>query len=170
MGTKGEELAKIHKYILDNLRYFCDPHPEGLGWERPGGIPKFYVEHPEQWTLDLKRVEDLKRAARRREAVLGREDTTVSRGMASETKEILDTIRRMYQEGRSSAEIAEFLGVRERAITQVLLMGDGAYDNSASAPVISPVVNTFTQNWGRNWAVGGHRNGNGNGQHKDQPL
>ena len=170
MGTRDEEIARIRKYIQENMHYFCDPQPEGLGWPRPGGLPKYYLENPDEWQLDLQRVQDLKKAARRREAALGREDTTVSRGMAPETKEVLDSIRRMHQEGHSSTEIADILGVREQAITQVLLMGNGAYDTRASGPAFSPVVDAFTRNWGRNSPAGGHRNGNGNGHHKNHAL
>ena len=114
MGTRDEEIARIRKYIQDNMHYFCDPQPEGIGWPRPGGLPKYYIDNPDEWELDLQRVQDLKKAARRREAALGREDTTVSRGMAPETKEVLDSIRRMHQEGRSTAEIAEVLGSGNR--------------------------------------------------------
>ena len=170
MGTRDDEIARIRKYIQENMRYFCAQPPEGIGWPRPGGLPKYYIDNPDEWQLDLQRVQDLKKAARRREAALGREDTTVSRGMAPETKEVLDSIRRMHQEGHSTAEIAEVLGVREQAITQVLLMGNGAYDTRASGPAFSPVVDAFTRNWGRNSPAGGQRNGNGNGHHKDHPL
>ena len=169
MGTRDDEIARIRKYIQENMRYFCAQPPEGIGWPRPGGLPKYYLDNPDEWELDLQRVQDLKKAARR-EAALGREDTTVSRGMAPETKEVLDSIRRMHQEGHSSAEIAEILGVREQAITQVLLMGNGAYDTKTTGPIFSPVVDAFTRNWGRNPPAGGHRNGNGNGHHKDHPL
>ena len=169
MGTNDDELARIHRYVLENIAYFCDPYPEGLGWERPGGIPKFYQANLGQWELDLKRVEDLKRTARLRDAAAGREDLTVSRGMAPHTKEILDSIRRMHQEGLSPAAIAAVLRVRERAIRNVLVMGYGAYDTSDSGAVLDPLVNSFTQRWGRTVQAGGHKNGNGNG-HKDSPI
>ena len=168
MDANDEELDRIHRYVLDNIAYFCDPHPEGLGWERPGGIPKFYRDNPAQWELDLKRVEDLKRAARLREAAAGREEPTASQGMAPHTKEILDSIRRMHQEGISAAEIAHVLRVRERAIRSVLAMGVSAYDNSPSGAVTDPLVREFTQRWGRIVPEGGDRNGNRNGNgHKD---
>ena len=170
MGTRDDGIARIRRYIQENMHYFCAAPPEGMGWPRPGGLPKYYVDNPDEWQLDLQRVQDLKKAARRREAALGREDTTVSRGMEPQTKEALDSIRRMHQEGRNPAEIAEALDVREQAITQVLLMGNGVYDTSVPGPAFSPVVDAFTKNWGRNPPAGGHRNGNGNGHHKDSPL
>ena len=169
MSTNDEKLDSINNFVLENLGYFCDPYPEGLGWPRPGGIPKFYLENPDQWALDLARVEELKRAAELRAAAAGREDLTVSRGMAPDTKEILDSIRRMHHEGMSPAAIAEVLRVRERAIRNVLVMGYGAYDTNASGAVLDPLVNSFTQQWGRTLQAGGHKNGNGNG-HKDGTL
>ena len=73
MGTSEEELAKIHIYVMENMGYFCDPHPEGLGWPRPGGVPKYYLDHPDEWELDLNRIEDLREAAPLRNAAAGRE-------------------------------------------------------------------------------------------------
>ena len=169
MGTREEELARIGKYIRENMDYFCSPPPEGLGWPRPGGLPKYYLNNPEEWGLDLQRVEDLKRAATLREAVEGG-DLTSSRRMASETRELLDAIRKMHQEGQTSAAIAEVLGVRERAIINVLALGPTAYDARAAGVPVDPKLNVFTQTWGRSLQPGGHQNGNGNGHHKDGAL
>ena len=169
MGTRESDMDKIQQFIHENMSYFCDPHPNGLGWPRPGGLPEFYLNNPNQYKLDLKRIQHLKRAATLREAVEGG-DLTESRRMATETREILDSIRRMHQEGRSPAEIAEILGVRERAIINVLALGPTAYDTRGSGAPVDPKLKAFTQTWGRTLHPGGHRNGNGNGHHKDSAL
>ena len=169
MGTRESDLDKIQQFIYENVSYFCDPHPNGLGWPRPGGLPEFYLKNPNEYRLDLKRIQDLKKAARTREAVDGG-DLTASRRMAAETREVLDSIRRMHQEGRSPAEIADVLGVRERAIINVLALGPGAYDARGSGSPVDPKLNVFTQTWGRSLQPGGHQNGNGNGHHKNGAL
>ena len=168
MGTREEELARIGKYIRENMDYFCSPPPEGLGWPRPGGLPKYYLNNPKEWGLDLQRVESLKKAAKLREVVEG-SDLTSSRRMASETRDLLDAIRKMHQDGQTPTEIAESLGVRERAIINVLALGPTAYDRSAPGEPVDPKLKVFTQTWGRTLQPGGHhngnRNGNGNGHH-----
>ena len=111
-------------------------------------------------------MESLKKAATLRQVVEGG-DLTASRRMASETREILDSIRKLHQEGRTPAEIAEVLGVRERAIINVLALGPEAYNTRASGAPVDPKLNTFAQSWGRSLQPGGRRNGNGNGHHKD---
>ena len=170
MGNRDEELAKIHRYVMDNRRFFYAPHPEGLAWKRLGGAPQFYLENPGQWELDLAQVEDLKEAERLRGAADARADFTISRGMAPETRHILDSIRRMHQEGRTPKEIATQLEVMEWAIRNVLAMGDGAYDTTAIGPSPSPPVNALTRAWSRGWPAKGHRNGNGNGHHGDREI
>ena len=171
MGTREEELAKIARYIRENMGYFCAPPPGGLGWPRPGGLPKYYLSNPEEWALDLQRVEDLKKAARLLEVAEGG-DLTASRTMAQETRELLDSIRRMHQEGLAPSAIAEVLGVRERAIINVLALGPMAYDASTSGSPVDPRLKAFAQTWGRTLQPGGHQNGNqnGNGHHQDGPL
>ena len=168
MGTREEELDRIRNYLRENMEYFCAPPPEGLGWPRPGGLPKYYLANPEEWELDLQRVEALKKAARLRRAAEGG-DLTASSRMTAETREALDSIRRMHQEGMTTGEIAEFLGVRERAIINVLALGSMAYDVNAPGSPIDPKLRAFAQTWGRAWQPGGHHNGNGNG-HKDGAL
>ena len=171
MGTRDEELDRIKNYLRENMDYFCSPPPEGLGWPRPGGLPKYYLNNPEEWELDLQRVEALKKAARLRRVAEGG-DLTKSRGMAAETREVLDSIRRMHQEGLTPAAIAEVLGVRERAIINVLALGPMAYDAGTSGSPVDPKLNAFAQTWGRTLQPGGHQNGNGNGNghHQDGPL
>ena len=173
MGTREEELARIGKYVQENMDYFCSPPPEGLGWPRPGGLPKYYLNNPEEWELDLQRVEALRKAARLREVIEG-SDLTASRKMAAETRELLDSIRRMHQEGLSTAAIAEVLGVRERAIINVLALGSMAYDAGTAGSPVDPKLKAFAQTWGRTLQPGGHQNGNGNGNgnghHQDGPL
>ena len=169
MGTREEDLEKIQQFIYENVPWFCDPHPDGLGWPRPGGLPEFYLNNPNQYMLDLKRIQDLKRAALLRE-VAEASGHTASRRMAAETRELLDAIRKMHEEGRTPAAIAEALGIRERAVSNVLALGPGAYDPSASGAPVDPRLNAFVRAWGRDLQPGGSRNGNGNGHHKDGAL
>ena len=169
MGSREEELDRTGKYIRENMDYFCSPPPKGLGWPRPGGLPKYYLNNTEEWELDLQRVEALKKAARLREVVEGG-DITASRKMATETREILDSIRKMHREGLTPAAIAEALGVKERAVINVLALGPAAYDANASGAPLDPKLKAFAQTWGHRLQPGGHHNGNGNGHHKDGAL
>lgn len=166
MGAREGELDRIRNYLRENMDYFCSPPPEGLGWPRPGGLPRYYLDRPEEWELDLQRVEALKRAARLRQAAADG-DLTASRRMAAETRELLVSIMRMHREGRSAAEIAEVLGVRERAVINVLALGPAAYDPLAQGAPVDPKLNSFTRTWGRPLQPGGRRNGNGNGHHEN---
>ena len=74
--------------------------------------------------------------------------------------------------GLTPAAIAEVLGVRERAIINVLALGPMAYDAGTSGSPVDPKLNAFAQTWGRTLQPGGHQNGNGNGNghHQDGPL
>ena len=52
MDNRDEELAKIHRYIMTNRRYFYAPHPEGLGAQsamrmamRTGGLEPHDVDY-----------------------------------------------------------------------------------------------------------------------------
>ena len=79
---KSEEREKrdeIWQFVLEHERFFCDPHPEGLGFPRPGMVPDHYMKNPDQWALDMNRVLRLKRERQLRE---GTADRTVSTGMA----------------------------------------------------------------------------------------
>ena len=59
----NDNLEHIRKYIQKHERYF-----EALGFQRPGGLPRYYTEQrPEEWPLDLAKVERLKREEQARE-------------------------------------------------------------------------------------------------------
>ena len=61
-GNK-DNLEHIRKYVQKHERYF-----EALGFQRPGGLPRYYTEQrPEEWPLDLAKVERLKREEQARE-------------------------------------------------------------------------------------------------------
>ena len=40
MGTREEELARIGKYVQENMDYFCSPPPEGLGLAQARRAPQ----------------------------------------------------------------------------------------------------------------------------------
>ena len=152
-----EKRDRIWQFVLEHERFFCDPHPEGLGFPRPGMVPDHYLKHPDQWALDVNRVLRLKRERQLRE---GTDDRTVSTGMAPGTRQLLDDIRRLAGEGRSPSEISARLDVTEAGIRNVLALGQGAEDTSALGPVQLPEIELFRKSWGRSWQ-GGHANGNG---------
>ena len=87
-GNK-DNLEHIRKYIQKHERYF-----EALGFQRPGGLPRYYTEQrPEEWPLDLAKVERLKREEQARETAASRSDRTASSGMSEEARDLLDSIR-----------------------------------------------------------------------------
>ena len=74
-GNK-DNLEHIRRYVQKHERYF-----EALGFQRPGGLPRYYTEQrPEEWPLDLAKVERLKREERARDRAASRSDRTASSG------------------------------------------------------------------------------------------
>ena len=160
-----EKRDRIWQFVLEHERFFCDPHPEGLGFPRPGMVSDHYLKHPDQWALDVNRVLQLKRERQLRE---GTDDRTVSTGMAPGTRQLLDDIRRLAGEGRSPSDISARLDVTEAGVRNVLALGRGACGQDAQGPIRIPELAAFQETWGRSWP-GGHTNGNGNGNGHRKP-
>ena len=145
-SEERDKRDKIWQFVLEHERFFCDPHPEGLGFPRPGMVPDHYMKNPDQWALDMNRVLRLKRERQLRE---GTADRTVSTGMAPETRELLDRIRILAQGGWSPPAIAAELDLTEGGVRNVLAMGQDAYVDGAHAPAQLHEVEAFLKNWGR---------------------
>ena len=156
-NEEQEKKDRIWKFVLEHQDLFCDPPPEGLGFPRPGMIPGHYLKRPEEWALDAIRVQKLKRERQLREDTA---DRTVSTGMSSGTRRLLDDIRRLAGEGRSPAQISAHLDVTEAGVRNVLALGQRAEGTGALGPVQLPEIELFRKSWGRSWP-GGHTNGNG---------
>ena len=149
MNEQRDDLERIREYILDNEEYFCSP--EGLGWKRPGGLPEYYAARGEEWSLDLAKVERLKREQREREKAAAGNDRTASAGMSEEARRLLDSIRSLACQGHPPREIASRLGIVELGVRNVLAMGPTAYDPEAQAPICLPELETFRRTFGRSW-------------------
>ena len=160
-----EQKARIWQFVLENVSFFCDPKPEGLGFPRPGMVPGHYVERPDEWQLDRIRVLQLKRDRQVRDEAVSA--STASAGMAPETRRLLDSIRSLDADGLAPEAIAAELGVPATGIRNVLRLGQLAYDPRAHGPTQLPELAAFRERWGRKgtWN-GGNANGNGNG-HKN---
>ena len=90
-----DNLEHIRKYIQKHERYF-----ETLGFQRPGGLPRYYTEQrPEEWPLDLAKVERMKREEQARDRDASRSDRTASSGMSQEARDLLDSIRSLAGQG-----------------------------------------------------------------------
>ena len=163
MSDQEKDLQRIREYILNHEEFFCGP--DGLGWNRPGGLPQYYLNHRDEWSLDLARVERLKREKKARDAAASRGDQTVSTGMSPETRQLLDSIRDMAGRGVPPAAIAENLGLQEQAVRNVLAMGQRAYEPASAGPALTAAVDGFLRTFGRTWQTGD--NGNGNGHIKE---
>ena len=161
-SEEQEKKDRIWKFVLEHQEYFCDPPPEGLDFPRPGMIPGHYLKRPEEWALDVIRIQKLKRERQLRD---GSADRTVSTGMAPATRQLLDDIRRPAREGCSPSEISSELDVTKAGVRNVLALGQGAEETGALGPVQLPEIEVFRKSWGRSWP-GGHVNGNG--QEKSQ--
>ena len=164
MTGREKDLERIREYILDHEEFFCGA--DGLGWNRPGGLPQYYMNHRDEWSLDLARVERLKREKKARDMAANRGDPRVSTGMAPETRQLLDFIKDMAGRGNTPAAIAEHLGLQEQAVRNVLAMGQRAYQPAATGPALSTAVDGFLRTFGRTPHTGGKGNGNGNGHGK----
>ena len=149
MKTQKDALENIRKYILDHEEYFSSP--EGLGWKRPGGLPEYYAARREEWSLDLAKVERLKREQQEREKAAAGNDRTASAGMSVEARHLLDSIRSLAGQGHPTREIASRLGIVELGVRNVLAMGPAAYDPEAQAPISMPELETFRRTFGRSW-------------------
>ena len=117
-GNK-DNLEHIRKYVQKHERYF-----EALGFQRPGGLPRYYTEQrPEEWPLDLAKVERLKREEQAREKAASRSDRTASSGMSEEARKLLDSIRSLASQGLTPKQIAAQLRLVEDGVRNVLDMG-----------------------------------------------
>ena len=149
MKNQKNDIESIREYIRAHEEYFCSP--EGLGWKRPGGLPEYYAARREEWSLDLAKVERLKRKRREREKAAAGNDRTASTGMSQEARRLLDSIRDLAVQGHPPPEIASRLGIVELGVRNVLAMGSAADDPEAQAPISLPELETFRRTFGRSW-------------------
>ena len=149
MKNQQDDIDGIREYIRANEGHFCSP--EGLGWKRPGGLPEYYAARGEEWSLDLAKVERLKREQREREKAAAGNDRTASAGMSDAARRLLDSIRSLDSQGHPPREIASRLGIVELGVRNVLSMGTAAYDPEAQAPICLPELETFRRTFGRSW-------------------
>ena len=102
MSDQKNDLEFIRQYIQKHERYF-----ETLGFQRPGGLPRYYTEQrPEEWPLDLAKVERLKREEQARERAASHSDRTASSGMSQEARDLLDSISSLADQGLTPGQIA----------------------------------------------------------------
>ena len=118
MSAQKDNLEHIRKYIQQHESYF-----EALGFQRPGGLPRYYTEQrPEEWPLDLAKVERLKREEQARDRAASRSDRTASSGMSEEARDLLDSIRSLAGQGLTPGQIAAQLTLIEDGVRNVLAM------------------------------------------------
>ena len=145
MSADKHNLEHIRQYIQKHERYF-----EALGFQRPGGLPRYYTEQrPEEWPLDLAKVERLKREEQARERAASRNDRTASSGMSKEARDLLDRIRSLADQGLTPEQIAGQLRLVEDGVRNVLAMGQHAYDPDAEAPEHTPEVTAYRNGFAR---------------------
>ena len=145
MSAEKDNLEHIRKYIQKHERYF-----EALGFQRPGGLPRYYTEQrPEEWPLDLIKVERLKREEQARETAASHSDRTASYGMSQEARDLLDSIRSLAGHGLTPGQIAARLRLVEDGVRNVLAMGRHAYDPDAVAPAHTPEVRAYRNGFAR---------------------
>ena len=149
MTGKQEDMERIRRYILENEEFFG---PGGLGWPRPGGLPKYYSEHPDEWPLDLARVERLKRERRARDTAAARSDRTASTGMSEDTRRLLSAVQALHQEGYPPDEISSRLQIPVHAVLNALTLGRRANNSKNQTPAHSPEVRAFLNGFAkRSW-------------------
>ena len=145
MSADKDNLEHIRMYIQKHERYF-----EALGFQRPGGLPRYYTEQrPEEWPLDLIKVERLKREEQARETAASHSDRTASSGMSQEARDLLDSIRALAGQGLTPGQIAARLGLVEDGVRNVLAMGRHAYDPDAVAPAHAPEIRAYRNGFAR---------------------
>ena len=145
MSNQKDMLEQIRTYVLKHERYF-----EALGFQRPGGLPRYYTEQrPEEWPLDLAKIERLKSEERARDRAAGLSDRTASSGMSQEARDLLDRIRSLADQGLTPEQIAGQLSLIEDGVRNVLAMGHHAYDPGAEAPAHTPEVAAYRNGFAR---------------------
>ena len=145
MSADKDNLEHIRMYIQKHERYF-----EALGFQRPGGLPRYYTEQrPEEWPLDLIKVERLKREEQARERAAAHSDRTASSGMSQEARDLLDRIRALADQGLTPGQIAARLRLVEDGVRNVLAMGRHAYDPDAVAPAHTPEIRAYRNGFAR---------------------
>ena len=123
---------------------------EALGFQRPGGLPRYYTEQrPEEWPLDLAKVERLKREEQTRDRAASRSDRTASSGMSEEARHLLDSIRDLAGQGLTPGQIAAQLTLIEDGVRNVLAMGRHAYNPEAEAPAHTPEIKAYRNGFAR---------------------
>ena len=148
MSEPKDHLELIRTYVLKHERYF-----EALGFQRPGGLPRYYTEQrPEEWPLDLAKVERLKREEREKARAEAVSDRTASSGMSEEARSLIDNIRRLASQGLTPEQIAGQLRLIEDGVRNVLAMGRHAYDLGAEAPAHTPEITAYRNGFAhRSW-------------------
>ena len=145
MSDQKNDLEFIRQYIQKHERYF-----EALGFQRPGGLPRYYTEQrPEEWPLDLAKVERLKREERERDRAASHSDRTASSGMSKEARDLLDSIRSLAGQGLTPGQIAARLRLVEDGVRNVLAMGRHAYDPDAEPPAPTPEIRAYRNGFAR---------------------
>ena len=145
MSAEKDNLEHIRMYIQKHERYF-----EALGFQRPGGLPRYYTEQrPEEWPLDLAKLERLKREEQARERAAAHSDRTASSGMSKEAPGLLDRIRSLADKGLTPEQIAAQLRLVEDGVRNVLAMGQHAYDPDAVAPAHTPEIRAYRNGFAR---------------------
>ena len=150
-GERG--LMSDHKHNLEHIRQYIQKHEryfEALGFQRPGGLPRYYAEQrPEEWPLDLAKVERLKREEQARERAAAHSDRTASSGMSKEARDLLDRIRSLADQGLTPEQIAGQLRLVKDGVRNVLAMGQHAYDPDAEAPAHTPEIRAYRNRFAR---------------------
>ena len=145
MSDQKDMVEQIRTYVLKHEKYF-----EALGFQRPGGLPRYYTEQrPEEWPLDLAKVERLKREEREKARAAALSDRTASSGMSEEARSLLDRIRSLAAQGLTPEQIAGQLRLIEDGVRNVLAMGRHAYDLGAEAPAHTPEITAYRNGFAR---------------------
>ena len=145
MSDQKDMVEQIRTYVLKHEKYF-----EALGFQRPGGLPRYYTEQrPEEWPLDLAKVERLKREEREKARAAALSDRTASSGMSEEARSLLDRIRSLASQGLTPEQIAGQLRLIEDGVRNVLAMGRQAYDLGAEAPAHTPEITAYRNGFAR---------------------
>ena len=169
--------GEIRRFVQANLKYFG---PDGLGWPRPGGLPKYYAQHPEEWSVDLAQVEYLRRkdAARAKAEEMARtqaaaEDqsggwSTASSGMSDDTRILFREVNRLSMAGWAVAEISARLSMPECCVRNALALRHNGESPYAEAPDHGPELANYLGGHFR-WP-GTNERSNGHGNPPDHSL
>lgn len=141
-------VEEIREFVRENWRHFG---PRGLGWRSPSAAIQAYAADLTLWADDLYGIDALRsdewNAIEQSTLDAARAARAESvKGIAPETKALIDQVRELAAEGLEPDIIAVRLGVNPAGVRNVLRLGNRAYSPGEGGGLErSPAIDAYIQ-------------------------